>query len=411
MNRFNMPKPHILTWPLLALGSLAALSQTNPPETDAPAASGNPSANLINIPTIDISTETDRQSIVDRDPHQYIGHPTSVLLEDGKTILMVYPLGHGAGPIQLKKSTDGGRTWSERLPTPKSWTTSVEGPMIFRTVGPDGTKHLLVFSGRQVSANDSGKSGTRIRLSVSNDDGETWSELTKIGDYGGIAAMASMIHLRNGDYMAFFHDDAIYWDRPDLKPKQQFRVFKVLSHDGGLSWSTPEVIASSDTLLLCEPAALFSPDGKQIAVILRENSRKAPSQIIFSDDDGKTWTSPRNLPLSLTGDRHVPRYAPDGRLFISFRDVVPHGPSYGDWVGWVGTYNDLVAGKEGEYRVRLMKNTAGVDCGYAGVQVLPDGTFVAVSYGHWADKQPPYDVCVRFSLNELDAKARAAATK
>ena len=36
-------------------------------------------------------------------------------LEDGKTILCVYPKGHGRGGIVYKRSTDGGLSWSERL--------------------------------------------------------------------------------------------------------------------------------------------------------------------------------------------------------------------------------------------------------------------------------------------------------
>ena len=35
-----------------------------------------------------------------------------VLLEDGRTILCVYPKGHGRGGIVYKRSTDGGLTWS-----------------------------------------------------------------------------------------------------------------------------------------------------------------------------------------------------------------------------------------------------------------------------------------------------------
>src|SRR2546427_6671882 len=69
------------------------------------------------IPLIDLAGETNRQLIVDREPGQYLGHPTTVLLEDGRTMLCVYPKGHGRGAIVLKRNTDGGRTWSERLPT------------------------------------------------------------------------------------------------------------------------------------------------------------------------------------------------------------------------------------------------------------------------------------------------------
>ena len=43
------------------------------------------------IPLIDFSRETERQTIVDRAAGQYPGHPTTVLLEDNRTILTVYP--------------------------------------------------------------------------------------------------------------------------------------------------------------------------------------------------------------------------------------------------------------------------------------------------------------------------------
>ena len=101
-------------------------------------------------------------------------------------------------------------------------------------------------------------------------------------------------------------------------------------------------------------------------MLLRENSRKLNSFVIFSDDEGETWTEPRELPGALTGDRHVGKYAPDGRLFVSFRDTTLESPTKGDWVGWVGTYDDIVQGREGQYRVRLMDNTKGADCAYPG---------------------------------------------
>ena len=76
------------------------------------------------IPFIDLAYEKHRQVAVDREDGQYLGHPTTCLLEDGKTILCVYPKGHGRGAIVYKRSTDGGRTWSDRLPTPENWATS-----------------------------------------------------------------------------------------------------------------------------------------------------------------------------------------------------------------------------------------------------------------------------------------------
>ena len=163
-------------------------------------------------------------------------------------------------------------------------------------------------------------------------------------------------------------------------------------------------IASLPDASLCEPGALRSPDGKQIAVLLRENSRRYNSYVIVSNDEGLTWSEPRELPAALTGDRHVAKYAPDGRLFISFRDTTHESPTKGDWVGWVGRYEDILQGREGQYRVRIMDNTKGADCCYPGVELLPDGTFVTTTYGHWTEGEQAYIVSVRFKLSELDAR-------
>lgn len=43
------------------------------------------------VPTIDLAAETQWQVIVDREAGQYLGHPTTVLLEDGKMMLIVVP--------------------------------------------------------------------------------------------------------------------------------------------------------------------------------------------------------------------------------------------------------------------------------------------------------------------------------
>jgi hypothetical protein len=360
---------------------------------------GDPPAKLprgYTIPLIDLAGDAKRQVIVDREPGQYLGHPTTVLLEDNKTMLCVYPKGHGKGAIVYKRSTDGGLTWSERLPTPKSWATSQETPTIHRVVDRKGVKRLILFSGLYP-----------IRMAVSEDDGKTWSELEPIGDYGGIVAMASVERLKNGDYLALFHDDGRFIKGEGKRSTPETRIaYKVVSKDGGLTWSKPVQIAHHPQAFLCEPGLIRSPDGKQIAVLLRENSRKFNSFVMFSNDEGETWTTPREVPGALTGDRHVGRYGPDGRLFISFRDTTLDSPTRGDWVGWVGTYDDIVRGREGQYRVRLMNNHKGQDCAYPGVEVLPDGTFVTTTYGHWTKGEMPYVVSVRFTLAELDERVK-----
>jgi len=364
--------------------------------------------NKVTIPAIDLNGESDRQVVVDREQGQYLGHVSTILLEDGKTIYATYPKGHGRGAALLKRSNDGGLTWSDRLPVPESWATSRETPTLKRVVDAEGKRRIIMWSGLYPA-----------RLSVSEDDGNTWSELKPVGDWGGIAVMGFIEALSTkGHYMAMFHDDGRFikggeeefWGSPAGLRTGSMTLYTTFSADGGLTWSDPNTVYKDSTILLCEPGAIRSPDGKQIAVLMRENKREKNSHIIFSNDEGKTWTKPRELPLSLTGDRHTARYAPDGRIFISFRVISPvsrrsNRPFESDWGGWIGTYDDLVHGREGQYVVRLKENlqdNSGYDTAYPGVEVLPDGTIVTTTYGRWDAGEEPYILSVRFTLKEID---------
>ena len=61
------------------------------------------------------------------------------------------------------------------------------------------------------------------------------------------------------------------------------------------------------------------------------------------------------------------------------------------WIAWVGTYEDLKNGTEGQYRIKMAHTyldgqkapatTANGDTGYCGNVVLDDGTIVTSSYG------------------------------
>lgn len=367
----------------------------------------------LSIPVIDLDKEISRQVVVDREDGQYLGHTTTALLDDGKTILIVYPKGHGRGEIVYKKSFDGGLTWSERLPVPESWKTSKEVPTLFRVTDPKGIKRIIMFSGLYPA-----------RIAVSEDDGVSWSGLNMAGDWGGIVVMGTMVPLKTGKghYMALFHDDLRFFTSDgqtkfseDVKanPQRLFTLYKTFSYDGGLNWSFPEAILSRRDINLCEPGAIRSPNGKQIAVLLRENARRQNSQIIFSSDEGKTWSDPRPLLNELNGDRHVLKYTPDGRILVVFRDISPASfsadtgsPTAGDWAGWVGTWKDLVKGNAGQYRIRFKDNTDGWDCCYPGVELLPDGTFVVTTYGHWEKDKEPYILSIRFKVEELDRKLK-----
>ncbi|MHC4379902.1 MAG: GDSL-type esterase/lipase family protein [Planctomycetota bacterium] len=361
------------------------------------------------IPIFDLDGDASRQVVVDREAGQYLGHVTTALMGDGKTMLAVYPKGHGNGAIVMKRSGDGGLTWSERLAVPKTWETSKEVPTLFRARGAyEAKERLLMFSGLNP-----------IRLATSEDDGVTWSELAPIGDYGGIVACSTVMRLHDGTYLALFHDDGRFIGEthhpknlvdeagnPDPSAAHRFHVYAIHSKDGGLTWGPPRSIASHPLAHLCEPLLLRSPDGKQLLCLMRENSRRFNGFFMTSDDEGRTWSTPKQMSAALTGDRHTGTYAPDGRLFLSFRDTARRSPTQGDWVGWVGTYDDIVSGRDGQYRVRLKDNKHRWDCAYPGVELLPDGTFVCTTYGHWEEGEQPYILSTRLKLEELDELAK-----
>lgn len=366
-----------------ACGPVGSTRDVLPPTDLAPSWGG--------VPLLDLAADTARQVVVDREPGQYLGHPTTVLLPDGQTIIAVYPKGHGRGAIVMKRSEDGGRTWSGRLPVPASWETSLEVPTIYRVDRADGGVRLLLFSGLYP-----------IRMATSDDLGVTWSELEPIGDFGGIVAMAAMERRADdGALLAFFHDDGRFFSGTGTAD-EPFRVYTTRSDDDGLTWQTPVVIAEDDSLDLCEPGVFRSPDGARLAALLRENSRTSTSQVILSVDEGSTWSTPAPLATTVTGDRHQGVALPDGRFLVSFRDMADGSPTKGDWLAWVGTWDELVSGSPAGYRVRLMDNSNPWDSTYPGVVLLPDGTVVLTTYGHWAEGEEPYIVSVRLRVDELD---------
>ena len=354
------------------------------------------------LPQFDLSRDASRRVVVDREAGQYLGHPTTVLLEDGRTMIAVYPKGHGRGAIVMRRSEDGGRTWSDRLPVPENWATSQETPTIHRLVDPrDGTRRLVLFSGLHP-----------IRRAYSDDDGATWSPLEPVGDWGGIVAMSSVVALADGTHAAWFHDDGRFFRPQETGGKAgAFRLFETRSSDGGLSWCEPRELWTGSEIHLCEPGVIRSPDGSTLAMFLRENRRRMNSHVMFSSDDGRTWSEPREVPDDLVGDRHVGVVLPDGRVVVSFRDTRPGSPTAGDWVAWVGPWAELVREKDAPareaFRVRLMDNHHRWDCAYPGIERLPDGTVVLTTYGHWTPGEPPYVVSVRLDPEEFAASPPA----
>lgn len=88
------------------------------------------------------------------------------------------------------------------------------------------------------------------------------------------------------------------------------------------------------------------------------------------------------------------------------------------WIAWVGTFDDLRAGNEGQYRIKLAHTyldsqsepaaEANADTGYCGNVVLTDGILVTSTYGifsperHADGTRKTFIVSKRIFLDDVD---------
>jgi len=63
----------------------------------------------------------------------------------------------------------------------------------------------------------------------------------------------------------------------------------------------------------------------------------------------------------------------------------------------------LLEGTSGQYKIKLLHSYAGSDCGYPGLEILPDGTIVAITYVKMRPGPEQHSIVgVRFKLEETD---------
>lgn len=350
--------------------------------------------------TVDLADDVARQVVIAQGTAEvYQGHPTTVLLPDGKTMYCVWTYGHGGVCGPLKRSDDGGRTWSELLPVPESWKTVRNCPAIYRLTDPKGVARLVVYAG----AGPDGK----MHQSHSLDDGKTWSPMVSNG-LGCVMPFCTIVPIEGGKKLLGLTNIR----RPgETKETRSNVLSQSVSTDGGLTWTPWRVILDLPGLKPCEPWVVRAPDGKQLLCLIRENAKRI-AFYMTSNDEGRTWTPVKPLPPGLYGDRHVARYAPDGRLVVCMRDT---GGAYGSptsthFIAWVGRYEDIVNDRDGQYRIKLLHSFKGGDNGYPGVEVLSDGTFVATTYIKYrAGPEKNSVVSTRFKLSETDRSAAAVS--
>ena len=365
------------------------------------------------VPVVDISGDRSRQTVIAAGtPEIYQGHPTTLLADDGKTIFCVWTTGHGGPCGKMARSDDGGLTWTrldDRLPAVYG-RTHRNCPVLQKVVGPDGKMRYCVFSAKA-------KEGKGMGILMSEDMGETWKEIPCASHLSSGMPPTGFMRLKDGTCALF---GQVHTDRTVKtdKPADDQDVWMSVSKDGGFTWGEMRVVAHADKRNLCEPCCLRSPDGSTLALIMRENRHCGCSMMCFSSDEGRTWTKPVDTAWALTGDRHEAILLPDGRYVIAFRDQARGSRQLGQYLAWVGTWDDIVNARPGQYRIHLLKHYPDerkwsyFDTGYSGIELLPDGTIVCTTYMKESDDDRKHSVVsTRFKIGETDRMAGVYRTR
>lgn len=361
------------------------------------------------IRSVDISAATNAHAYIRRGTKtDYWGHPTTAILDDGKTVYCVYPYGHAGRGGYLAVSEDGGRSWkdaSDRLPAIAR--RYYNCPCLHNLRTPGGRERLIYWQAGIASDEKnainacfvkavSRDATTAMPACASDDGGRTWRALAPLGpEFRNVLPFQGIVAIkgRPGRHLGVFHrGDTGCYDGGHLE------VLAATTEDGGLTWSDPHVIAEDPRWQLCEPWVFRAPGGEELCCLIRENAG-SPTKVIFSRDEGRTWTKPADAPWFLNGHRHQGLFLKDGRLAVVFRCVEKGYRHYGQFIAWIGSYDELKSGRVGTgLHVKILQNYGKPwDCGYAGIHQLPDGTLLATTYNVCAPDEKCSVLSVRFS--------------
>ncbi|MBI3941903.1 MAG: exo-alpha-sialidase [Chloroflexi bacterium] len=173
----------------------------------------------------------------------------------------------------------------------------------------------------------------------------------------------------------------------DEGQRRPSRCVLYISNDQGQHWYYFSTIAyeERDDMDCAYPVLLRLPDGRLLCTVgyrIVRSSQASTSwtSVTFSDDNGRTWTSPRRI--NDLGDQANLCHLHDGRILCIYGyRFVPFGLR-----GIVSTDDGQTWSQEFVIRA----DGAGPDLGYPVITQLPDGRLLAVYYFNVRDELDPH---------------------
>ena len=261
--------------------------------------------------------------------------PTLIALADG-SLLATYRVGSGKdsvdGTVELRRSEDGGRSWSAPEAPFATSLNGMRGSLRVGYVTDLGDGHLLLVAlwiDRQTypgmplfNEETEGCLPMEVVLADSRDLGRTWSGWRAVpiaADVGPPSLTNPVLVLPSGRLALSIESNKTYRDRG---PWMQ-RVVYLYSEDRGKTWGAPLTTCQdpSGRIFNWDQRAGVFPDGRLATFTWTYDSRAARYLNIrrrISADEGATWSAPEDL--GFADQAACPAVFPDGRAVLAWVD-------------------------------------------------------------------------------------------
>lgn len=261
--------------------------------------------------------------------------PSITPLADG-SLLATYRVGSTKDSddetIELRWSSDGGRSWSDPASPFASVIDGVSGSLKIAYITALDGNHLLAaamwvdrqsYPGKPLfNAATEGCLPMKILLADSYDQGRNWSPwriLPVPDDLGPPSLTNPVLCLPSGRLALSIETNKNYEDTG----KWFQRVVYIYSDDGGQTWSAPVTTCQDPTARIFnwDQRAAVCPDGRVVTFTWtydRETTRYKNIQRRFSSDEGATWSEPEDL--GFADQPSHPAILPDGRMVLAWVD-------------------------------------------------------------------------------------------
>lgn len=323
--------------------------------------------------------------------------PALVKAADGALVAVADKRGDALGDlpniitIVSKRSTDGGKTWSDMSIVAKGDTVAKCGYGDAVVIADEVKGNLVaVFSGNNGLWHSNESSLIRTYASTSIDSGKTWGEVKDITDqvYGGVygegtrhglfTGSGSGVQLKHGKHAGRIM--LVVAARNDASWGGTLSNYAVYSDDGGQSWQVSKNAACVDG----DEAKVVELANGNVLMSIR-NRAKGHRLFSVSTDGGETWSEPKLnetiLDPACNGDIVAYTYKGKNLLLHS----LPASPTTREKV------TVYVSEDNGETWMPKRCIYPGYSA-YSSLQVLDDGTIgIIVEEGKWDGNLPGDD--------------------